>query len=140
MKVLILQGLPASGKSTIAKELVLTESNWVRINKDDLREMMYGSKFTSRSEKVICAIRDNIIHNSLKTGQNVVVDDTNFNEKHIIRITGLARHYNAEVEIRLVDTPLEVCLERNAERENPIPEIAIKGMYNDYLRGQHEES
>ena len=36
MKLLLLKGLPASGKTTFAKELVRKDGNWVRVNKDDL--------------------------------------------------------------------------------------------------------
>ena len=43
-KVLILQGLPASGKSQFAKELLLANpGRWVRTNKDLLREMAHAS-------------------------------------------------------------------------------------------------
>lgn len=132
MKVLILQGLPASGKSTVAKNLVM-EEGFVRVNKDDLRAMMYGDSFSKRSEKAVCSIRDKIINDTLKRGGNVVVDDTNFNHKHIAQITNIARNYKAEVEVRLIDTPVDVCIERNAKREKPIPEVAIYGMYNQYL-------
>lgn len=37
-KLLVLKGLPASGKSTYAKELV--NKGWKRVNKDDLRAMI----------------------------------------------------------------------------------------------------
>jgi predicted kinase len=134
MKVLILQGLPASGKSTIAKQLV--EEGYVRTNKDELRAMMYGSAFSKRSEKMVCAIRDKIINTALKAGGDVVIDDTNFNPKHVAQIKNIARNYGAEVEVRLIDTPVEVCIERNAKRENPIPEVAIYGMHKQYLRGE----
>lgn len=90
MKVLILQGLLASVKSTIAKELV--------INKNYLRAMMYGSVFSKRSKKIVCSIRDKIIDTILKAGGNVV--DTNFNPKHIAQIKNIVRNYDAEVCLR----------------------------------------
>jgi len=52
MKVLILKGLPASGKSTYAKELV-AKGNWKRINKDDLRAMLDCSKWSKANEKFV---------------------------------------------------------------------------------------
>ena len=38
-KLLVLQGIPASGKSTYARELVKNSGAWVRVNRDDLRNM-----------------------------------------------------------------------------------------------------
>ena len=44
IKVEMLVGIPGSGKSTYAKQIVTKDpSNWVRINNDDLRAMMNGS-------------------------------------------------------------------------------------------------
>jgi len=45
LTVLLLKGLPASGKSTYAKSLSST-CNYIRVNKDDLRAMMFGGNWT----------------------------------------------------------------------------------------------
>lgn len=37
-KILVLQGPPASGKSTYARELAEDDWNWVIVNRDSLRE------------------------------------------------------------------------------------------------------
>ena len=44
-KLLILKGLPASGKTTEAKRLVI-EENFKRVSKDDLRAMIDNSKWS----------------------------------------------------------------------------------------------
>ena len=49
-KLLILKGLPASGKSTYAKELV--SKGWKRVNKDDLRSMIDGGKWSKKNEEM----------------------------------------------------------------------------------------
>ena len=51
MKLLLLKGLPASGKTTFAKELVRSDGNWIRVNKDDLRNMLHGGKWQSSRER-----------------------------------------------------------------------------------------
>lgn len=52
--VTLTKGLPASGKTTWAKEQIKQNPNGVkRINKDDLREMLDVGLFTGASEKLI---------------------------------------------------------------------------------------
>ena len=53
-KVLVLKGIPASGKSTYAKQLVKDNPGmYKRINRDDLRHMLDGYKMTNANEKFI---------------------------------------------------------------------------------------
>lgn len=136
MKVLLLRGLPASGKSTYAKELVSKDHNWVRVNKDDLRAMMNNGEFSGKLEKQVIRTEREIAENALKIGKNVVIDDTNFNPIHEEYFRDLAVRYGAEFEIKFFDTPLEVCMVRDNKRPNGVGEAVIYKMYNQYLKPQ----
>lgn len=136
MKVLLLRGLPASGKSTYAKELVSKDHNWVRVNKDDLRAMMNNGEFSGKLEKQVIRTEREIAENALKLGKNVVVDDTNFNPIHEEYFRQLAKTYKAEFEIKFFDTPLEICMVRDNKRLNGAGEAVIRKMYNQYLKPQ----
>lgn len=132
----MLKGLPASGKSTYAKELVSKDHNWVRVNKDDLRAMMNNGEFSGKLEKQVIRTEREIAENALKLGKNVVIDDTNFNPTHEEYFRQLAKTYKAEFEINFFDTPLEVCIERDIKRPNGVGEAVIRKMYNQYLKPQ----
>lgn len=134
MKVLLLRGLPASGKSTYAKELVAVNHNWVRVNKDDLRAMMNNGEFSWKLEKQIVKAERELAENALKLGKNVIVDDTNFNPDHVIFFSRLAYQYGAEFEIKFFNTPLEECIKRDNKRPNGVGETVIRKMYNQYLK------
>ena len=134
MKVLLLRGLPASGKSTYAKELVSKNHNWVRVNKDDLRAMMNNGEFSWNLEKQIVKAERELAENALKLGKNVVVDDTNFNPDHVIFFSRLAYQYGAEFEIKFFNTPLEECIKCDNKRPNGVGETVIRKMYNQYLK------
>jgi predicted kinase len=136
-KILILQGLPASGKSTFAKELVTKEPNfWKRVNKDDLRAMLSNKVYNQKTENFVLSVRDAIIMRALTEGYNIIVDDTNFAQKHIDRIKRIASIYkNVKVEIKFIDTPLYECIERDSKRgEESVGKRVILNMYNQYLR------
>lgn len=130
-KLLALRGLPASGKTTYAKELV--NKGWVRVNKDDLRAMLNNSKFSKDNESYILSLRDEIIISSLVQGKNVVVDDTNLDPKHLIAFESIAGEFLADFEIRFFDVDVQECIKRNKLREKPVPEKVIYTMNERYL-------
>lgn len=135
-KLLMLIGLPASGKSTYAKELA--RSGYVRTNKDELREMLNGGKWSRGNEKEVIKLRDHIISEALYDGKSVVVDDTNFAPVHRERLKELAKKYSATFEAKFFDTPLEECIKRDAKRPNGVGKDVIMKMYNEYLKPKPE--
>ncbi|MBR8829004.1 MAG: AAA family ATPase [Gomphosphaeria aponina SAG 52.96 = DSM 107014] len=136
-KVLILIGLPASGKSSFAKELLLSQpGHWVRTNKDLLREMAHASHWSPANEKFIVKLRDTMILMALEDGKNVIVDDTNFGP-HVNHIKELVKG-KAQVEVNdsFLQVPVEECIKRDLLRPNSVGKDVIMKMYNRYLRPQ----
>jgi predicted kinase len=131
-QLVMLMGLPASGKTTYAKGLV-DQGNFVRVNKDELRAMMDNSVHSKSNEKRVIRIRDQIIIDALANGKNVIVDDTNFAKYHQETLYGLAQKMGATMIVRFLDTPVEMCIERNNARGNPVPNSAITEMYDKYI-------
>lgn len=132
-KVIILRGLPASGKSTWAKDFVDRNPGWMRVNKDDLRLMMHNSKWSKDNERQVLLIRDAMVEMALTSGHSVVVDDTNFASQHISNIQQLADSCGAAFEVKDFDVPLSECLLRNRHRANQVPDKVIIDMYNKYV-------
>lgn len=132
-KLLVLKGLPASGKSTYAKELVA--KGWKRVNKDDLRSMIDCGKWSKKNEKEIQVIRNKIVCEYLDAGYNVVVDDTNFAPEHEETMQKWAHAYKAEFEVKFFDTPINECVERDAKRgDKSVGSDVIFRMYYKYIR------
>lgn len=136
-KVIILQGLPASGKSTWAREQIdANPGMYKRVNKDDLRSMLDNNKWSAKNEKFVLALRDRIILDALAEGKHVIVDDTNLHPKHIDHISQIAKGYH--VEVRAFETGVDECIERDLKRSNSVGEKVIRGMYNQFLRKQEK--
>lgn len=138
--VLILQGLPASGKSTFAKKLVEdSQGAWKRLNKDDLRAMLDHSIHSPANEAFVEQLRDLLLLESLKAGKNVVIDDTNLWERPIERIQQVVAQYNAEyqeqveINFRRFDTPVEECIRRDSTREKKVGREVIMKMYRQHI-------
>lgn len=140
MKLIMTKGLPASGKTTWAKEYQKENPNTVRINKDDLRSMLHNGIWSNGREKTIIDVRNMMVSYFLENGHDVIVDDTNFNLKHESKLKSLADTYKSEFLIReFTDVPLEECIKRDLQRPNSVGEKVIKKMYNDYLRPKTEK-
>lgn len=129
----MLKGLPASGKTTYAKELVA--QGWKRVNKDDLRAMIDCSKWSKQNEKDIIEARDLLIIHYLDNGFNVVVDDTNFHPAHQESLIEIADNCDADFEEKFFDTPIDECIARDAKRgDKSVGGDVIFRMYYKYLR------
>ncbi len=138
-KVIILKGLPASGKSTFAKQLIADNPGvYKRVNKDDLRAMIDGGKWSSDNEKLILKIRDNLILQFLENGNHIIVDDTNLHPKHIQQIKQLVKG-KAEVEEKFFEITIEEAVKRDLKRFASVGESVIKKMYNDFLIPEPEK-
>ncbi len=132
-KVIILRGLPASGKSTWARHFVKEMDNWIIVNKDQLRGMLHDGMFKEGiTEKIVLKVRDSIIRDALKNGVNVIVDDTNFKAFHIKTIKKLAEGHEVEVKDFNASLDLETCIARDSRRANPVGEDVIRDMYNKF--------
>ena len=139
-KILVLKGLPASGKSTFAKKLIDDNPGiWKRINKDDLRAMIDNSKWSKSNENFILKVRDNIVEQALINGYSVIIDDTNLDDSHLFRMKEIASSFAITVEVEIKDftnVPLETCIERDKLRTGNahVGEKVIRNFYNKYLK------
>jgi len=144
-KLLILKGIPSSGKTLFAKELIKKEpEKWKRVNKDDLRLMIDGGHWSSKNEKLILKVRNVLIATFLKNGFSVIVDDTNLKPAHETDIRKLVEDYKdlvgeVEVEVKFFDVPLETCIKRDSERANSVGKKVIVDMWKKYLAPPREE-
>lgn len=134
--LIITQGLPASGKSTWAKEFVKANLSYVRVCRDDLRNMR-GIYWLPEQEDMITEWEMNCVHDAIMAGKNVVVDATNFNRKAIDKFKTKASKFGMVFTIKAFDTPLEECIKRDNERTvGKVGEKVIRDMYNKYLATQ----
>lgn len=120
IRVEMLVGIPGSGKSTYAKQLVAKDpNNWARINNDDLRAMLNGSVWTADYEKFITDTRNHLIRDALKRGKNVVIDNLNINRRHFDDVCKIAKSVNSDIQVfeKAFYIDLDEAIARDAQRE-----------------------
>lgn len=131
MTITFTVGLPASGKSTWAKQFVQKNTDWIRVNRDELRNMR-GQYWIPKQEGMITAWEDACIMEALKRGYNVIVDATNL--KHAKNLGRYQTYKKIDPELVIdckffTDVSLEECIERDNNREESVGEDVIRRMY-----------
>ena len=129
-------GLPASGKTTWARKFCENNENYVRINRDDLRNMS-GVYWYPPREKYITDLEKFAVKAALKRGFGVILDATNLNPKVGFWVKEIAREHGCEIRSEYFPTPLEECIRRDKGRENSVGEDVIRSMYERYLISQN---
>lgn len=142
-KIILTRGLPASGKTSWSKEQVAKGNGKVkRVNKDDLREMVDSGIWSKTNEQMILNARDALVtlFISNKDVEAVIVDDTNFEEKHFNTMVEFAESFkrlnNRDITVEykdFLDVSLDECLHRDSLRAKPVGEKVIKGMHQRYI-------
>lgn len=147
LQVIILKGLPGSGKSTYCKEIVAKEpSKWKHINKDSLREMIDYSKWSRENEQFVDTIQYYILRRALLGGYNVLFDNCNMRSDIFKQITKIAQEVmlieaetidSINVIEQILDTSLNDCIERDSKRTGIacVGKDVIVNMYNRYVAG-----
>ncbi|WP_310424851.1 AAA family ATPase [Chamaesiphon sp. VAR_48_metabat_135_sub] len=131
LKLILTKGLPASGKTTWAKEYIQKYPETANLCKDDLRLQLGG---TNKREKRIIKVRDLLTEYYFEQGYSVIWSDTNLNPVHLNRATELAKQYQAELIVRdFTDISLAECVKRDLTRMNSVGQQAIEQMYYEYL-------
>jgi len=123
-QMVLLIGLPASGKSSISA--AFEKAGWVRINKDALRLELYVDESTLGVPREISALFYKRLEEALKNGRNVLIDNTNISPLHRKGPIAMAGDYGyTRVTHVLLDVPLQECLRRNRLRARQVPEAAL---------------
>src|SRR6056297_2761465 len=138
-KLLVLQGIPASGKTTWAREFLKGKTDWVRVNRDDLRRMR-GDYWVKSQEDLSNTLERNTIIFSLNAGYNVIVDATNLNPKSIDKWKQIANDNSVDIEFKKFDVSLKEAIERDNNRNGDgVGESVIKRFYYKYIDSNKEE-
>lgn len=124
LKLLELRGIPAAGKTTMARTLVMKTVNTARVNKDDLRTMMFGNSYNPKYEPVVKAAEVAVAKACIEQGYNVIVDDTNLAADSLWR--DLANDLKLDYSSTILNTPPEVAIVRDALRSQPVGAVVIR--------------
>lgn len=127
-RLTVLMGAPGSGKSTWARERGAQV-----VSTDAARS---DARLRAEANRRGDVLRESYrrLHELLADGQDAVFDSTGSNPRVRAAAIGIARRHGAAVEVEVLDTPVEVCVERQRDRRDAVPEEAVRRIHAEIAR------
>lgn len=136
-KVIILRGVPGSGKSTwVSNYMFEAKSEVAVISRDDIRADLFGSAAAHGVDENRVTEKFNLLYNeflgkmkSRNYDIDLIIDNTNCDWSRVLDLAMPAAMYDIPVKTVLINTDLDEALRRNAARDRVVPEHVIRRMH-----------
>jgi predicted kinase len=123
-KIVVLIGLPGSGKSTYLARLGVNG-----ISSDEIRRLLVDDVTDQTIHRPVFSTVRHLIRQRIAIGRAVTyVDATNLTRRERRQYIRLGQLNDCNVEAVFFDVPLEICLERNQSRSRIVPAEAVREM------------
>lgn len=124
--VIILRGIPCSGKTTWAKEFVKEHYDYIVIGNDTVREIFNIPYYTNEDihDYSLALLRTALDHH-----KNVVIDNSNIYDNVLQRYIDVLKEYDASHKLITLNVTLAEALARNKTRKDHRTENNIIDTY-----------
>lgn len=119
MELILLMGIPGSGKSTIAREYA--ERGYVVHASDAIRGEIYGGEEVQGRASEVFDVLLKRLRADLMAGRACVMDASNLGRRHRMAALNLLSKYAERKTCVMALAAPAVCMERNARRSRTVP-------------------
>ena len=137
-KLIILCGIPGSGKSTYAKTYMERNYNMIHLSSDEIRKELYGDENIQGNPGEVFTLMQKRAIEALNNGNDVIYDATNITRKDRAGIIGICPKF-AKIECHIIWAPIEVCIQRDAERDRTVGKEVIDRMLKRFQAPYYDE-
>ncbi|MNK70417.1 Zeta toxin [compost metagenome] len=130
MRAVLLVGLPGCGKSTLAAAI----PGMVEINRDGIRERLFGSRRHHAHEGAVSREHARLIRLHAARGDDLVISDTLTQRRSRRDLIRVLKELGYRVEVWVFDVGEATCQARNRARSEPVP-VEVIGRMSRRLRG-----
>lgn len=130
MEVIILRGVPASGKSTWARAFVKQNRDFVIVSRDGIREMIGDYSHSPQTEGVVTKLYEKMVKELLAMKKSLILDNCHAQPKYISETLKLIESTRLAVKVTLkeFEYDVETCVECDAKRERTVGREVIEKM------------
>ena len=137
-KLILLVGIPGAGKTHYAKNYLVLQSNTIHLSSDSIRAELYGDESVQGNPAEVFGLMQKRAVEALNNGQDVLYDATNITRKDRSGIIGVCPKF-AKIECHIIWAPIEVCIQRDAERERTVSKEVIDRMLKRFQAPYYDE-
>lgn len=139
--LIVMQGLPAAGKTTAARKLIANATRPIRyVGLDSLRLMLDGQTPTAwwadGVEESTARAQAALVRQLLADGADVLLDGTHVHPGQVAALAAALGGLDVDVRVLRVDTPVDVCVARDLERPHPIGEACIRRLAAQWVAAE----
>lgn len=128
-EAIFMLGLPASGKSSFIEENYSNDYTIVSADNIRLKHPDYNPRRPQDIHEECVALAEKRMYEIAKTKSDVVMDGGGINNTYTLRIINKMKEYGYTTKVVFIDTPTQVCIDRNKQRilhgERFVPDSAI---------------
>ena len=147
----MLEGIPASGKSTLARHIDINEyamcvvdkevqnENIVIHSSDDLRQELFGDVNEQTKNNELFRELHRRIRRDLQRGKHVIYDATNINKKERCAFLRELNGIDCKKVCVMVFADVRQCIEMNQKRERKVPDFVIERQYKNFQPAHYSE-
>ena len=135
-ELIVMVGLPGSGKSTICKNKYLL---YKVFSSDDYRERLLGNENDQSNNALVFNTLYRDLDNCMMSGDNCILDAANVTIKSRKQSILLAKKYGYKCIAYVVNTPIDDCVKRDSERERVVgKDVIVKFLHRFQCPTKHE--
>lgn len=137
-KLILLVGIPGSGKTTFANNYIKQNVNTICLSSDAIRKELYGDESIQGDPAEVFTLMQKRAVEALNNGYDVLYDATNITRKDRSSIIGVCPKF-AKIECHIIWAPIEECIKRDASRDRTVGKEVIDKMLKRFQAPYYDE-
>lgn len=136
--LILLVGIPGSGKTTYAEKYIEEYESTIHLSSDKIRKELYNDESIQGDPNEVFSLMQKRAVEALNNGKSVVYDATNMTRKDRAGIIAACPKF-AKIECHIIWSPIETCIERDASRKRTVGKEVIDRMLKRFQAPYYDE-